>query len=1001
MTTALALGRSPAVVRSAEAASGAPVALATVAAILHGLDASQRRAVTHGDGPLVVVAGPGTGKTRVITRRVAWLIAAKRARPAEILALTFTEKAAAELQGRVDELVPYGYADVMTQTFHAFGDRLVRDHAFELGLPPEPRLLSRPAAAGFIRERLYDLGLEGDVRLGDPGRTALGLAEAFGRAKQAGLPAERMEAHAGQALAEARRAGESLGEGAAAVIGAAERRVALARAYAAYQRLLLAAGCIDFGDQVALAVRLLEQHPEVRRALHERYRYVLVDEFQDTDAAQLRLLQALVGPQGNLTVVGDEDQAIYGFRGALDGAVQAARRTWPMATAITLRRNYRSRRPILAAAARLIACNDAVDAVDTPRRPLIAHRRARPRPVRCEGFATVEAEAAWVADTLAARAATGQPQREMAVLVRSNRDAQPFLQALNGAGLATRSSGGGGLLNRPESRELLAFLRAAADPASTLDLYALATAEPYRLGGSDLTTLLEMARRRHRPLWDVLRELIAQPGIARVGDHTRAAVERLVDDLEAACEVAHRRPAPEVLYDHLRRSGRLARLARQPDGDVSVRAVVRLFTVVRDQAAVLPDQRLAFLMPHLDLLADGTGDDQEDDGPLDAPDAVAVLTAHKAKGLEFSLVVVTGLAEGRFPVRSRAAPFELTAELEDAEVVAGPRAAPHAEERRLAYVAMTRARDELILTWSERARGVRIARPSPFLAEALDHAPVRLHQVVDPGAALEALGTPPADAASSSPTPPAAPRELSFSQLDSYLTCPRQYCYRYVTGLPTPPHHALVYGSALHAAVAAYHVSERRGHPLSEATLLEAFAEHWQSEGFLSRTHEEARFAAGQAALRRFREDRLASGAPPPTAVEAPFSVTIGEDRLRGRYDRVDRGPGGVAIITDYKSGDVPDGRRARQRARDSLQLALYALAHQAETGALPALVQLYFLTSNTVGAVAPDLGRLQRARARLTAAAGGIRRGEFEAAPDPATCGGCPFREICPAAAA
>ncbi len=1003
MTAALAPRRSPVATRPPGPGAGAPVALATVAAVLKGLDGAQRRAVTHGDGPLVVVAGPGTGKTRVITRRVAWLIATKRARPAEILALTFTEKAAAELQGRVDELVPYGYADVTTQTFHAFGDRLVRDHAFELGLPPEPRLLSRPAAAGFIRERLFELGLDGDRRLGDPGRAAVGLAEAFGRAKQAGVSPEGYEAQALRLLDATGQPGASLAEGPSAALEAAERHVALARAYGVYQRLLAAAGCIDFGDQVGLAVRLLEDHPEVRRALRERYRFVLVDEFQDTDPAQLRLLRALVGPRGNLTVVGDDDQAIYGFRGAVDGAAGAARRVWPAATTITLRRNYRSRRPILAAAARLIAGNDPsepADPADGPRRPLVAHRRARPRPVICEGFATVEAEAAWVAETLAARATAGLPLRQMAVLVRSNRDALPFLQALDGAGLATRSSGGSGLLGRAECRELLAFLRATADPASTLDLYAVATAEPYHLGGSDLTTLLEMARRRHRPLWEVLRELIAQPGIVRVAASTRTAVERLVGDLEAACELAHRRPAPEVLYDHLKRSGRLARLARQPDGDVSVQAVVRLFTVIRDQAAVLPDPRLAFLVPHLDLLTDGAGDDPDDDGPLDAPDAVAVLTAHKAKGLEFSLVVVAGLAEGRFPVRSRAAAFALPPGLLAPQADATEPSVPHAEERRLAYVAMTRARDELILTWSERARGARVARPSPFLAEALDRPPARLHQAVDPAVALEALGTPPAEPTTPAPGTPAAPRELSFSQLDSYLACPRQYRYRYMTGLPTPQHHALTYGSALHAAVAAYHLSERRGRPLSEETLLEAFAEHWQSEGFLSRAHEEARFAAGQAALRRFREDRLASGAPPPVAVEASFSVTLGGDHLRGRYDRVDEGPDG-AIITDYKSGDVPDGRRARQRARDSLQLALYALAHQAETGALPALVQLHFLTSNTIGAVAPDPVRLERARARLTSAAAGIRYGEFEPAPDPVTCGGCPFREICPASAA
>ncbi len=999
MTAALAPHRSPLVTRLAAEAGGAPVALATVAALLRDLDGPQRRAVTHGEGPLVVVAGPGTGKTRVITRRVAWLIATKRARPAEILALTFTEKAAAELQGRVDELVPYGYADVTTQTFHAFGDRLVRDHAFELGLPPEPRLLSRPAAAGFIRERLFELGLDGDRRLGDPGRAAVGLAELFGRCKQAGVSPERYETHALRCLEEARRLGEPVGQGSASVLEAAERNVTLARAFATYQRLLASAGCIDFGDQVALAVRLLEDHPAVRQAARQRYRFVLVDEFQDTDPAQLRLLESLVGPGGNLTVVGDDDQAIYGFRGAVDGAASAARRAWPGATSITLRRNYRSRRPILQAAARLIAGNDPADPSREPRRPLVAHRRVRPRPVICEGFPTVEAEAVWVADTLAARAAAGLPLREMAVLVRSNRDALPFLRALDGAGLATRFSGGSGMFGRPEVRELLAFLRTAADPSSTLDLYALATAEPYRLGGSDLTTLLEMARRQHRPFWEVLRELIAQPGIARVSAPTRLAVERLVGEVEAACEMAHRRPAQEVLYDHLKRSGRLARLARQPDGDVSVQAVVRLFTLIRDQAAVLPDPRLAFMVPHLDLLVDGPGDEQGDEGPLDARDAVAVLTAHKAKGLEFSLVVVAGLAEGRFPVRGRAAAFALPPGLVDGVLDAPDPSVPLAEERRLAYVAMTRARDDLVLTWSERTRGVRVARPSPFLAEALDHPPARLHPVAAPEEALEALGATPAEPTPVAAVMPAAPRELSFSQLDSFLACPRQYRYRYVTGLPTPPHHALVYGSALHAAVAAYHLSERRGHPLDEGTLLEAFAEHWQSEGFLSRAHEEARFAAGQAALRRFREDRLASGAPPPAAVEASFSVALGADRLRGRYDRVDDGPDG-AIITDYKSGDVPDMRRARQRARDSLQLALYALAHQAETGALPAMVQLHFLTSNTVGAVAPEPLRLERARTRLTAAAGGIRRGEFDATPDPVTCGGCPFREICPASA-
>ncbi|MFI5261038.1 MAG: ATP-dependent helicase [Candidatus Limnocylindrales bacterium] len=985
------------------APGGAPVALATVAAVLRGLDVAQRRAVTHRDGPLIVTAGPGTGKTRVLTRRIAWLIATKRARPSEILALTFTEKAAAELQGRVDELVPYGFADTAIETFHAFGDRLARDHALELQLPLEPRVLSRAATVGFLRAHLFELGLEGDRPLGDPARVAASLADLFSRAKDHGITPTAYEAHAAALIRAARdglaaAADDLERDGWRARLEAAEHHARLARAYATYQRLLTEAAAIDFGDQVGLAVRLLEEQASVRRALRARYRHVLVDEFQDTNPAQLRLLELLVGPSGNLTAVGDDDQAIYGFRGAVRGVARDPVAAWPGAAAIRLRRNYRSRRTILSAAARLIAHNVEGAPAGAGAGGLVAHRRARPHPVICHGFPTAEAEATWIASALSQRATGGRPLRGMAVLVRSNRDGRPILRALDAAGLASRFSGDGGLLSRPEVRELLGFLRTVADPTSTLDLYALATAEPYRLGGTDLTVLLEMARRRHRPLWEVFEELLAQPGVARLQPMTWTTVERLVGDVRAACALAHERPATEVLYDHLRRSGRLARLAAEPDGDAAVASVARFFGLVRDQAGVLPDERLAFLVPQLDLLTDDRDDTEAREGPLDERDAVAVLTVHKAKGLEFPVVVVAGLADGRFPVRGRAAPLALPEDL----VGGGGRVdGPAAEERRLAYVAMTRARDELILTWAERGTGSRVYRPSPFLAEALDQ-PIPHPEPVPAG-----LGVPVAIAACGpglpGPVPPTAltaPRELSFSQLDSYLACPRQYRYRYVVGLPTPPHHALVFGAALHAAVAAFHMSELRGRPLDEPTLLEAFAHHWRSEGFLSRSHEEARFAAGQAALRRFRDERLASGAPPPTGVETSFSVTIGPDRLRGRYDRVDETAGG-AIITDYKSSEVADPRRAHDRARDSLQLALYALAYEAASGRPPTALRLHFLPSGLVGTVAPDAGRLGRARERLAVAAAGIREGRFEGTPDVVTCGGCPFREICPVSAA
>ena len=272
--------------------AGAPVSLERVAELLRGLDRDQRRAVTHGEGPLLVVAGPGTGKTEVITRRVAWLIATKRARPSEVLALTFTDRAADEMQSRVDVLVPYGHAEASIHTFHAFGDRLLREFAYELGLPSDPRVISRAEAVVLLREHLFELGLERYRPLADPTRFLGALVDRCGRAKDQGqTPADLLGTARGQesAAAEALEAAgaDVASRGAAlALVEAAAGQRELAVAYGHYQRLLAERGLIDFGDQVHAAVRLLRERPAVRAELQRRFRYIVVDEFQDTNPQQ-------------------------------------------------------------------------------------------------------------------------------------------------------------------------------------------------------------------------------------------------------------------------------------------------------------------------------------------------------------------------------------------------------------------------------------------------------------------------------------------------------------------------------------------------------------------------------------------------------------------------------------------------------------------------------------------------------------------------------------------
>ena len=300
--------------------------------VLEGLSDAQAAAVRHGDGPLLIVAGAGTGKTTVLTRRIAHLIASKRARPEQILALTFTEKAAVEMAERVDQLIPYGYAETWIGTFHAFGDHVLRDSALEVGLSPEFRVLTRPEQIIFLRERLWRLPLQRYRPLGDPARHLAALLTLVSRAKDEDVSPARYRAwaEAGRAAAESEEERDE-----------AARQEELAAFYEAYQTMLAEAGAVDFGDQIFRALGLLRERPSVLASLRARYRYVLVDEFQDTNHSQLELVRLVAGSdRPNITVVGDDDQAIYRWRGAAAANLLAFRRLYADAREVVLTENH-------------------------------------------------------------------------------------------------------------------------------------------------------------------------------------------------------------------------------------------------------------------------------------------------------------------------------------------------------------------------------------------------------------------------------------------------------------------------------------------------------------------------------------------------------------------------------------------------------------------------------------------------------------------------------------
>ena len=1020
-----------------------------LAALLDGLNPEQRRAVTHASGPLLVVAGAGTGKTEVITRRIAWLVATRRALPSQVLGLTFTDKAAAEMQVRVDQLVPYGFADTAISTFHAFGDRLIREFAFELGIAPDARVLSHAESIVLLREHLFELGLDAYLPLGDPTRFLGALTTLFGRCRDEDVTPERYRQHADELAAAAWDATGAMPASAvdgkdaaatAALLELASRQGELATAYERYTQLLIASGSIDFGDQVAMALRLLRQSPATLATVRNRYRYILVDEFQDTNPVQSALVELIGDGHRNLTVVGDDDQSIYRFRGAAISNILEFRDHFRGARTVVLRRNYRSTAPILDASHRLIKFNDPhrLESRVGISKKLLPQRSPAPTlPVRVHAFETATDEADWIATEFRRRIDAGVPPRDLAVLVRTNAGADPILRSFNIAGVPWTFAGASGLYGRPEVRLLLSVLRAVTDPEASADVYALGASDIYAVPADDLTVVMATARREHRSAWAVLEALDNETGGLALSREGRAPLRRLVGDLRRLRELAHRRPAGEVLYAFLKDSGWLAGMAGagSTSGDEALANIARFFDIVRSRSALLVDDRAVFLIPHLTTLIEA-GDDPGAAEPDPDIAAVSVMTVHKAKGLEFPVVVIPGLVAGRFPSTTRRAPLAMPDSLLQTPVADSD---PHLpEERRLFFVAMTRARDELILTHAADYGGARARRISPFVLEALD-LPTSAATGAglaerDPRARIASFATALQPAREIRLGPIEGPLALSHSAIDAYLQCPRKYQYSHVLRVPTAPHHSIVYGAALHQAVQEFHRAEALGRVMSQKELDGVFEGAWTNQGFVSREHEQARLAAGRAALRVFRAGQRAPGAVVPVWVERAFSFSMGGDRIRGRFDRVDIVPveGTTAVdpaaalaeasianradvieptlqllgreqvtITDYKSSDVRDPVKARQRARDSLQLQIYAMAYEAMTGRLPDAVQLHFLDSGLIGRVPVEPDRLAKARNRISVAATGIRARDYEPQPDTMACTYCPYREICPSSAA
>lgn len=647
-----------------------------VSHLLDALNADQRQAVSAPPGHTQVLAGAGSGKTRVLTQRIAWLAEVEGVPPWAILAVTFTNKAAGEMRTRLAEQMPHGTRGLTVGTFHGIAHRLLRRHWEEAGLPETFQILDADDQQRLIKRVIAGLGLD-EARF--PHRKVAWVINAW---KDEGKRASAIE-HRDHPVT--------------------RQHVAI---YQAYEEACQRSGLVDFPELLLRAHELWLSHPAVLEHYRERWRYLLIDEFQDTNALQYAWIRVLAGDTGKVFTVGDDDQSIYGWRGARVENMQHFQRDFPAAQVVRLEQNYRSTGTILAAANAVITHNGErmgknlwTDGGDG-------------EPITVYAAYNEQDEARHVVETIAAHVREGGSAADCAVLYRSNAQSRNFEEQLLQRDLPYRVYGGQRFFERAEIRDAMAYLRLTANRHDDAAFERVVNTPTRGIGARTIDTLRQHARLQQVSLWDAAGEIADGTSLAARARNAIAAFRQLIDTLDTELApstdtdtetTTDALTLDEQIEQVLTQTGLREHHLRDPRGNGETR-VENLDELVNVAGRFEPSpedieaglsRRGAFLV-HAALEA---GEGQGDEGS----DCVQLMTLHSAKGLEFPRVFLVGLEEGLFPSQRA---VEEDGRLE--------------EERRLAYVGITRACEVLTLTWAEQRRlhgSDLYCRPSRFLGE--------------------------------------------------------------------------------------------------------------------------------------------------------------------------------------------------------------------------------------------------------------------------------------------
>jgi DNA helicase II / ATP-dependent DNA helicase PcrA len=692
--------------------------------LLENLNKEQIQAVTETDGPLLIVAGAGTGKTTVITRKIAHLIEQKLAKPDEILALTFTEKAATEMQERADQLLPLGYFDSWISTFHSFGERILKAHALDIGLPNDFKLLDDSAQWMLIYNNFEKFNLDYYRPLGNPNKFIDSLLNHFSKCKDELITPEQYLEYA-QSLRLGTDSTKTIPPSFSKEEGVDETEISrleeLANAFHVYQKLLLDKNCLDFGDLINYCLFLFQKRSKILNFYQNKFKYILVDEFQDTNFAQYQLIKLLAGERKNLAVVGDDDQSIYKFRGASVSNILKFKTDFPTLKEITLVENYRSGKEILDLAYDFIQKNnpDRLEIKLNIDKKLKANIQT-PASIQVLEAKDLSEELTEVAKKIIQLKNSKLPSDEtktftwndFAILIRSNSSADELLPVLANFSIPHTYVASTGLYKKPIILDLICYAQVLDNFHNSFALYRVLNLPIFKLSGLDLSKLLENSNKKTLSLYEIL-EIAESYNVSNEGLKNIALALKTIKIHQ---QLATTKTAVETIVEIIKDLEFSKRLNEETLENSENRELIEQFYKQIEKFETEEIDKSLHNFLHILNLKQEAGDEGKINfDPNLGPESVKIMTVHSSKGLEFHNVFIINLVDQRFPTRAKSGGIEIPKALIKDILPEGDFHLQ--EERRLFYVALTRAKTNLFLTWAKDYGGKNLKKPSLFLQE--------------------------------------------------------------------------------------------------------------------------------------------------------------------------------------------------------------------------------------------------------------------------------------------